>query len=330
MGKPAVDDFIVVSRTKVEGEELNQLLYLVVCAEKSSEHPLALAVVKYCVEKLEKTTWSDKIYSPPNFKAITGRGVSCVVDGKTVGIGNRAFMKIIKIKVEDSVDGLLAEMENEGKTAIMISVDGVLKAVMGISDQLKEDSGETVKRLQMSGIEVYMVTGDNHRTARAIARKIGLSDHNVVAEALPATKVMKVESLQKEGKVVAMVGDGINDSPALVQADVGIAIGAGTEIAIEAAQMVLVRNCVSDVVVALELSKAVFGRIKLNFVWALGYNCLGIPLASGILYPWILVTLPPSFAGAAMALSSVSVVSSSLLLKFWKPKWRLEAAEVAQ
>jgi Cu+-exporting ATPase len=328
MGKPAVDDFVeVAAEADEETVDVKNLLYLIVCAEKSSEHPLALAVVKYCTDRLAGTSYEDKIHSPADFKAITGKGVSCVVDGKTVGIGNRPFMKIIDVKVAEDVNKQLGDMENEGKTAIMVSIDGKLRAIMGISDQLKPDSPETIKRLKSMGIDVWMVTGDNQRTARAIAKKIGLSEHNIVAEALPATKVLQVENLQQDGKIVAMVGDGINDSPALVQANVGIAIGAGTEIAIEAAQMVLVRNCISDVVVALELSKSVFNRIKLNFFWALGYNCLGIPLAAGIFYPWLEVTLPPSVAGAAMALSSVSVVASSLLLRFWRPSWRIDSAE---
>ena len=163
-----------------------------------------------------------------------------------------------------------------------------------------------------------MVTGDNRRTAMAIARQVGISDANVVAEALPATKVRKVDQLQKEGRFVAMVGDGINDSPALVQADLGIAIGGGTQIAIEAGDMVLVRNQVMDVVVALHLARAIFRRIQINFVCALGYNCLGIPIAMGLGYPIYKAMLPPSVAGIIMAASSVSVVLSSLSLKFWK------------
>ena len=171
-----------------------------------------------------------------------------------------------------------------------------------------------------------MVTGDNERTAHAIGEMVGIPKANIVAQALPETKVREVSRLQGKGRVVAMVGDGINDSPALVQSDVGIAIGAGTEIAVEAASVVLVRSATSDVVVAIELSRAIFSRIKMNFVWALGYNTLMIPVAAGILYPWWRVALPPWLAGLAMALSSVSVVVSSLHLKLWRNKWKVQLA----
>ena len=245
-------------------------------------------------------------------------------------IGNRAFMATRSLQVDEagSVEKRLVDMENEGQTAILVAVDDVISAVIGISDQLKPDSAKTIKRLQALNIESWMVTGDNRRTAQAIARRVGLSEANIIAEALPAGKVMKVQSLQSEGKSVAMVGDGINDSPALVQADIGIAIGAGTEIAIEAADMVLVRNAASDAVVAIELSKAIFARIKLNFVWALGYNSLGIPIAAGVFYPWWEVSLPPILAALAMALSSISVVFSSILLMWWKPKYRIPTEDL--
>mmetsp|Transcript_18454 Transcript_18454/g.36929 ORF Transcript_18454/g.36929 Transcript_18454/m.36929 type:complete len:975 (-) Transcript_18454:67-2991(-) len=316
MGKPEVDAFVDL---KEMGEDL---LYYVGCAEKSSEHPLAVAVVRYCEEKLDGKR---ALFSPPDFKAITGKGVSCAVDGKAVMIGNRSFMATRGLQVDEAgpVEKRLVEMENEGQTAILVSVDDEICAIVGISDQLKPDSAQTIKRLQAMNVDCWMVTGDNKRTAEAIAKRVGLSEANIIAEALPAGKVIKVESLQSEGKAVAMVGDGINDSPALVQADVGIAIGAGTEIAIEAADMVLIRNAVSDAVVAIELSKAIFSRIKLNFVWALGYNSMGIPIAAGIFYPWWEVSLPPILAALAMALSSISVVLSSILLMWWKPKFRI-------
>ncbi|GMH68335.1 hypothetical protein TrST_g1650 [Triparma strigata] len=317
MGRPEVATFLDLADM---GEEI---LYLIGCAEKSSEHPLAVAVVKYCEEKLEGKR---DLFSPPDFKAMTGKGISCVVDGKDVAIGNRSFlaMRGLVIDEDGDVEKSLVEMENEGQTAILVSVNQKISAIVGIADQLKPDSAETIKRLQMMGIEAWMVTGDNLRTAKAIARKVGLSDENIIAEALPAGKVLKIESLQSEGKVVAMVGDGINDSPALVQADAGVAIGAGTEIAIEAADMVLVRNAISDVIVAIDISKAIFSRIKLNFVWALGYNSCGIPIAMGLFYPIWKVGLPPSIAALAMALSSISVVLSSLHLKWWKPKFRVD------
>lgn len=323
LGRPEVATFLDLEKM---GDEI---LYLIGCAEKSSEHPLAVAVVKYCEEKLEGKR---DLFSPPDFKAMTGKGISCVVDGKNVAIGNRSFlaMRGMVVDEEGDIEKSLVDMENEGMTAILVAVNEKICAVVGIADKLKPDSAETIKRLQLMGIEVWMVTGDNGRTARAIARRIGLSDENIIAEALPAGKVLKIESLQSEGKVVAMVGDGINDSPALVQADAGVAIGGGTEIAIEAADLVLVRNAVSDVVVAIDLSKAIFARIKLNFVWALGYNSCGIPIAMGLFYPVWKVGLPPSIAALAMALSSISVVLSSLQLKWWKPKFKIETIDYAQ
>ena len=329
MGKPAVEEFVHLD-DKVAKDEL---LWMVLCAERSSEHPLAVAVVKYCEVRLSEleSDFASKVFSPPEFQAVTGKGVSCNVNGRTVAIGNRPFMKLLKIPPADNeVERRMLAMEDTGATAILVAVDGELAAVCGISDELKDDSPDTISRLRGSGVECWMVTGDNARTARAIARRVGLDERYVVSEALPATKVLKVESLQKDGKVVAMVGDGINDSPALVQANLGVAIGAGTDIAIEAADMVLVRNCVSDVAVALDLSKAIFSRIKLNFVWALLYNSLGIPIAAGMLYPWWRTTLPPVVAAAAMALSSVSVVLSSLHLRLWKPKWRVASAHYDQ
>eukprot|EP00545_Synedropsis_sp_CCMP1620_P003295 CAMPEP_0119010660 /NCGR_PEP_ID=MMETSP1176-20130426/5163_1 /TAXON_ID=265551 /ORGANISM="Synedropsis recta cf, Strain CCMP1620" /LENGTH=261 /DNA_ID=CAMNT_0006963367 /DNA_START=31 /DNA_END=813 /DNA_ORIENTATION=- len=215
----------------------------------------------------------------------------------------------------------MAQLERDGKTAILAAVNNEIHVVMGIADELKPDAGETLAYLQdQMGIEVWMVTGDNARTATAIANQLGLAHNRVISEALPVAKVQQVRKLQSEGKMVCMVGDGINDSAALAQANVGVSVGTGAEIAVEAADMVLVREGqLQEVVTALDLSRVIFRRIQLNFVFSLIYNVLGIPVAMGVFYPLLQVRLPPTLAAVAMALSSLSVVSSSLALKLYKP-----------
>lgn len=212
----------------------------------------------------------------------------------------------------------MREMERAGETAVAVVVDGQLLGVIGIADTLKSDAGTTVRALEQMGVQVFMMTGDNHRTAASVARSLGIDSKHVLSEVLPKDKAAQVKALQLRGHVVAMVGDGINDSPALAQADVGMAIGSGSEIAIEAADVVLVRNDVFDVCVAMDLSRTVFRRIRLNFFWAMGYNVVGIPIAAGVLYPFLHVGLPPEFAGLAMVCSSISVVLSSLALRWYK------------
>ena len=327
-GKPVVKVFEPMEGMTKQ-KELEKLLFLSCCAEKSSEHPLATAIAIYCVSELERyaSPLIRKIYSPSEFKAVTGKGISCVVDGSKVDIGNRPFMEISGVRLGEAVERRLVDIENGGLTVIVIAVEGKLKAICGLSDELKSDSPSTIRQLHSMGIQCWMVTGDNARTARAIGKQVGIPDDRIVAGALPATKVKKVDSLQRQGRVVCMVGDGINDSPALIQANVGIAIGAGTDIALESASIVLVRNCVYDVVAAIQLSRATFSRIKLNFLWALGYNTLMIPVAAGAFYSRWHVLLPPWLASLAMALSSISVVLSSLHLKRWKNRWRVEIDE---
>lgn len=220
------------------------------------------------------------------------------------------------IVVTQEIDEIMKDWESQGMTAITLAVDGALVGAVAVADTVKEESLVTIAWLKSMGVQVWMVTGDNIRTALAIAGRLGID--NVIADVLPGEKMNKVMQLQSEGHVVAMVGDGINDSPALAQANLGIAIGAGTEIAIEAADVVLVRNKLTDVLVALNLSGHVFRRIRINFFWTLFYNCLGIPIAAGLLFPFFQFRLPPEIAGIAMALSSVSVVTSSLHLKKYK------------
>jgi Cu+-exporting ATPase len=295
------------------------LLYYAGSAEQGSEHPLGKAIVNYAKEKL------DELGHPNNFEAIIGKGISTHIEGKTVLIGNRSLMDLNKILLADDFEQNLIQLENDGKTAMIVAVDNTLAGIIGVADTVKPESKAAIQAMKDMGIETWMVTGDNNRTAEAIAREVGID--SVFAEVMPADKALKVKELQEQGKIVAMVGDGINDSPALAQADVGIAIGAGTDVAIETADIVLMKNSLADVITSIDLSRTTFRRIKMNFGWAFGYNIAGIPLAAGVFLPFIrmifdkTITLPPEVAGLAMAFSSVSVVTSSLLLKrYKKPK----------
>jgi len=255
------------------------------------------------------------LISPERFEAISGEGIYCVVENRAVVIGNRSFMGKNHVEISPEVENSLRIFESDGKTAILAAIDGVLMGILGIADKVKPEAKQTIDALRKMGIESWMVTGDNERTAKAIAAQIGIT--NVMAEVLPSMKARKVKEVRSGGKVVAFVGDGINDSPALAEADVGIAIGAGTDIAIEAAGMVLVRSDLRDVVTAIDLSNKTFNRIKINYLWATIYNLIGIPLAAGVLIPFGII-IPPMIAGLAMAFSSVSVVLSSLMLKWYK------------
>ncbi|MDO8987552.1 MAG: HAD-IC family P-type ATPase, partial [Coriobacteriia bacterium] len=238
-------------------------------------------------------------------------GVEGIVEGRRVALGNR------KLMVREGVDisaysTRIEQLEGEGKTVMLTAVDGVAAGLIAVADTLKDNSKEAVARLTKMGVQVYMITGDNRRTAEAIASQAGIKPDHVLAEVLPENKAEEVAKLQAKGLTTAMVGDGINDTPALAQADVGIAMGAGTDVAMETGGIVLIKNDLRDVVTAIELSKRTMRKIHQNFFWALGYNTLGIPVAA-------LGLLRPEIAGAAMALSSVSVVLSSLLLRRFKP-----------
>uniref|UniRef100_A0A8C9TVR1 P-type Cu(+) transporter n=1 Tax=Scleropages formosus TaxID=113540 RepID=A0A8C9TVR1_SCLFO len=308
---------------------LRKVLAVVGTAEASSEHPLGVAVAKYCREELE----TDALGYCTDFQSVPGCGISCKVSNvepllKTdppgvqlalpsysVLIGNREWMRRNGLQVTPDVDEAMSSHESKGQTAILVAIDGVLCAMLAIADTVKAESALAVHTLKSKGVEVVMITGDNRRTARAIASQVGI--RKVFAEVLPSHKVAKVRELQERGWKVAMVGDGVNDSPALAQADVGIAIGTGTDVAIEAADIVLIRNDLLDVVASIELSKKTVQRIRINFVFALIYNLLGIPIAAGVFLPLGLV-LQPWMGSAAMAASSVSVVVSSLLLRLYK------------
>ncbi len=299
-GKPEVTDVIPLNKTKEE------VLKLAASIEKGSEHSLAEAIVKHAEDQ--------KIQIAPvtKFQAIAGHGVEGMVDQQKIFFGNRRLMDREKISykhVADQISGL----ENEGKTVMLIVVDGTLSGLIAVADTIKETAREGVEELKKKGIEVVMITGDNERTAKAIAKKLDID--RVLAEVLPDQKESEVRKLQAEGKKVAMVGDGINDAPALVAADVGIAMGTGTDVAIEAADITLINKDLRSVARAIELSKKTMRTIKLNLIWAFGYNIILIPVAMGALYPFFNILLNPIFASVAMATSSVSVVSNSLLLK---------------
>ncbi|KAM4601643.1 copper-transporting ATPase 2 isoform 2-T2 [Polymixia lowei] len=329
---------------------LRKILAVVGTAEASSEHPLGMAVAKHCKEELS----SDVLGYCQDFQAVPGCGISCRVsnvdqllqpqdeerfhlpgattdesslipddnvtpagEGSTysVLIGNREWLRRNGHHIRADVDAAMSSHETKGQTAILVAIDGVLCAMLAVADTVKAESALAVHTLKSMGIEVVMITGDNRRTAKAIAAQVGI--RKVFAEVLPSHKVAKVQELQGRGLRVAMVGDGVNDSPALAQADVGIAIGTGTDVAIEAADVVLIRNDLLDVVASIELSKKTVQRIRINFVFALIYNLLGIPIAAGVFMPIGLV-LQPWMGSAAMAASSVSVVLSSLLLRMYK------------
>jgi len=242
-----------------------------------------------------------------------------ILGSVSVAVGNRSFASIQGLKIPQQADALMRRLEEDGKTAILASVDGSVRAVLGIADELKPDAADAIAYLRETmDVDVWMVTGDNSRTASAISRQLGMPANRVISEALPAAKLEKVSALQDEGWVVAMVGDGVNDSPALAQANVGMSLGTGAEIATEASDMVLVKGHVADVCTALHLSRAIFSRIRWNLFLSLVYNSLGIPIAAGAFYPLVHTRLPPTVAAIAMALSSVSVVLSSLTLRLYK------------
>ncbi|WP_091689805.1 heavy metal translocating P-type ATPase [Methanococcoides vulcani] len=301
-GKPVITDIIAF------GEHTeDEVLSLAATAEKGSEHPLGEAIVNGAVDG------NVPILDVSSFESIPGHGVKAMIKEQEILLGTRKLMADNNVDVS-SLTGRLEELEHQGKTGMLISVDGNATGIVAVADTLKANSIEAVSRLKKLGLEVVMITGDNSRTASAIASKASID--RVLSEVLPEDKAAEVRKLQDEGRIVAMVGDGINDAPALTQADVGIAMGAGTDVAIESAQIVLIRNDLLDVVASLRLSRLTMRKIKQNLFWAFGYNSLGIPIAAGILYPvfhQILVT--PAMAAAFMAMSSVSVVTNSLLMK---------------
>jgi Cu+-exporting ATPase len=296
---------------------LDEFYMLVALAEGCSEHPLAATIVEHMKDlhsNSHASPWP-KEASANNFQYESGKGITCQVLNHKVAIGNRALMSMCHTEVPESVDARMINLEEFGNTCVIVSIDERAVALIALADTVKPEAKLAVAHLERMGITPWMVTGDNKRTAHAVAAQIGIK--NIMAEVLPGQKADKVKQLQLGGEVVAMVGDGVNDSPALAAADVGIAIGDGTDIAIEAADMVLIKNNLLDVITAIDLSKKTFNRIRANYLWAILYNALGIPLAAGLFWPFGIL-IPPIAAGIAMAFSSVSVVVSSLLLKRYR------------
>jgi Cu+-exporting ATPase len=311
-GKPELTDIVISEQSSVISDDL---LRLAASVEKVSEHPLAQAIVEGAqARKLELAEVKD-------FDAIPGYGVSASVDGRNILIGNLKLMNREKIAL-GSLEEQSKSLADDGKTPMFIALDGKAAGIIAVADTVKEDSAEAIAALQKMGIEVVMITGDNRRTAEAIARRVGVT--RVLAEVLPEDKAKNVQLLQAEGKKVAMVGDGINDAPALVQADVGLAIGTGTDVAIEASDITLIKGSLKGVVTAIEVSRATMTNIYQNLVGAFFYNVLGLPVAMGLLFPFFGLLLSPLIAGAAMAFSSVTVVGNANRLRSFKPKFSVK------
>jgi Cu+-exporting ATPase len=306
VGKPEVTDIIPFGKATKEG-----ILQIAAILEKRSEHPLAEAILSKAKENHLKSV------EPKDFESVPGKGVRAKYASKSIALGNRALMSDLKIPT-DTIDSVVSSLEAQGKTVVYIAGSKSVVGVIAVADQLKPFAKEAVDELKRMGKHVLLITGDNERTARAIAEQVGIDD--VLASVLPGQKAQKIKELQAQGFKVAMVGDGVNDAPALTQANVGIAIGSGTDIAIEAGDIVLVKNDVRDVVTAMSLSAFTMRKIKQNLFWAFAYNVVLIPVAAGVFYPVTGWMLNPILAGAAMAFSSVSVVSNSLLMNFYKPK----------
>ncbi|GHU42903.1 copper-translocating P-type ATPase [Clostridia bacterium] len=293
----------------METMDIDRLLQLTASAEQNSEHPVGQAIVTGAQEK-------GLTLLPTNqFISITGRGIEATIDTQIILVGNRKLMEERSISV-DALEQDLDRLAGEGKTPMYIATNGVLAGIVAVADVVKETSKAAIDSLHKMGIEVAMITGDNAKTAQAIAAQVGID--RVLAEVLPQDKVNEVKKLQSEGKKVAMVGDGINDAPALAQADIGIAIGSGTDVAMESADIVLMRSRLTDVPTAINLSKRTIRNIKQNLGWAFGYNVVGIPIAAGVLHLFGGPLLNPIFAAAAMSLSSVSVLTNALRLKRFK------------
>jgi len=306
-GKPVLTDLIAYGKYNE-----NELLKIAASVENDSEHPLAEAIVNKAKEK------NIEIKPYEKFRAMPGYGIRATFEGKEVQIGNRKLMENRKINVEISQKDYDI-LSNEGKTPMYISIDNEFAGLVAVADVIKETSKEAIEKLKKMGIKTIMLTGDNEKTAKFIAKQVGIDD--VISEVLPYQKSQKVKELQEKDEFVAMVGDGINDSPALAQANVGIAIGNGTDVAIESADIVLIRNDLRDVAGAIALSKATITNIKENLFWAFFYNVLGIPFAAGIFYAFFNgPKLDPMIAAFAMSFSSVSVLGNALRLKFFKVK----------
>lgn len=312
-GRPEVTDIVAI------GMDEQLLLKHAASVEKNSQHPLAEAIVRKAQEKgleLAKTE---------NFDTFEGKGVRAEIGEQEILIGNRILLKEKNIAYSKKIEERIVQLENAGKTVTIIAINKKIGGIIAIADTLKETTHDAIKELKKLKLNVTMITGDNKRTAHAIAGQIGIE--NVLAQVLPQDKANEVKKLQERKEVVAFVGDGINDAPALAQADVGIAIGSGTDIAIESGEIILIKNDIMDVVSAIQLSRKVMSRIKQNLFWAFAYNTILIPVAAGLLTPFFGIGFRPEFAGLAMALSSVTVVTLSLMLKRYSPPVKLKVKE---
>ena len=305
-GKPAVTDFVAAA-----GQDAARLLPLVAAVERQSEHPLAEAVVRYAETQALETL------SATDFRAVEGKGAGATVAGQAVLIGNRGLLAEEGIPVSAALTAQAEQLLAQAKTVLYLAVAGQAVGIIGVADTVRATSRAAIRQLQALGLEVVMMTGDNPQTAAQVARQVGITRY--FAEVLPQHKAGKVKELQAEGRVVAMVGDGINDAPALAQADIGLAMGAGTDVAMEAAGITLMRSDLTGVVTAIELSRQTIRVIKQNLFFAFVYNTLGIPIAAGVLYPVFGLLLSPMLAAGAMALSSVSVLTNSLRLRAFTP-----------
>ncbi len=314
-GKPEVTNIIGTNTT-----DDRALLQIAASVEKNSQHPLGEALVTKARDN------NIELYDSDEFNTFGGKGVSATVNMRSVLIGNRKLLMENDVEISEADEEIISKLEEEGKTAVLIALNNVFSGIVGVADTLKENTPQAISELKRMGLEVAMITGDNQRTAEAIASKIDI--HKIMAGVLPEDKSTEVKRLQDNGEVVAFVGDGINDAPALAQADVGIAIGSGTDVAIESGEIVLIKDNLLDAVAGVQLSEKVMGRIKLNLFWAFAYNVILIPVAAGLLYPTFGITFRPEYAGLAMALSSVTVITLSLLLKgYMPPSKKLELVE---
>src|SRR5262245_59630450 len=314
-GKPALTDI-----HRVGGIDSDELLSLVASAESDSEHPLAAAIVAGARAR------DLAVPAASEFRSVTGKGVRAVVSGRELLVGTSRLLVEAGIETAN-LDQLAADLSAQGKTPVLAALDGRPVGVLGVADTVKPESSAAIAALQRLGLEVVMLTGDNRRTAAAVARQVGI--HRVLAEVLPEHKAAEIRRLQAEGGRVGMVGDGINDAPALAQADIGMALGTGTDVAIEAADITLMSGSLAGVVTAIDLSRATMRNIRQNLFFALIYNTVGVPIAAGVLYPWLGIRLSPMIAAGAMALSSLSVVTNANRLRRWTPAPLPDATSVA-
>jgi len=301
-GKPRLTDILPVSTS---GE--SPLLQFAASLERASEHPLAAAVVRGAEER------GTPLLPVAGFRSVTGSGIAGLVDGRLVVVGKPAFLKEEGVPPSAALEELAAALQAEAKTVLFVGVDRIMAGLIAVADPIKESSREAIALLHQLGVKLQMVTGDNRLTAESVARRLGLDGFD--AEAKPADKITKVNDLKREGSVVAMAGDGVNDAPALAAADVGIAMGTGTDVAIETAGVTLVSGDLRGIAKAIRLSRAMMINIRQNLFFAFVYNLLGVPIAAGVLYPFFGLVLSPMIAGAAMSLSSVSVITNALRLR---------------